>query len=85
MNVDFNVHELAKEMESVGFTGQGMRNPEQAHSYIMLAADNPNIAAELPEAGIGFWKACRFQYRIWQSRKKRGLPILDADANGGAM
>ena len=78
---EISIHELAKEMEAAGFTGQGMKNPEQAYSYIMMAADNPNVEAELPEPGLKFWKACLFQYRVWQARKKRGLPIPDAPSD----
>jgi hypothetical protein len=73
-----SIHELAKEMEAAGFTGQGMRNPEQARNYIMMAADDPNVEAEVPEAGIKWWRVCHFAYRVWQARTKRGLPIPDA-------
>jgi hypothetical protein len=72
---EIHIHELAQQMEADGFTGQGMRTPEQAHGYIMLAADDPDIEAKLPELGLKFWTACYWSYRMWQARKKRGLPI----------
>jgi len=82
---EISIHELAKQMEAAGFTGQGMRNPEQARNYIMMAADNPNVEAELPESGIKFWKACCFAYGVWKARTKRGLPIQDASPDRDAM
>lgn len=82
---EIDIHALAKEMENTGFTGQGMRTPEQAHGYIMLAADNPNVEAELPEGGIRFWKACYYAYRVWQARMKRGLPIPSVPADRDVM
>jgi len=81
---EISIHMLAKEMEEGGFTGQGMKNPEQAHSYIMMAADNPNVEAELPEPGLKFWKACLFHYRVWQARKRRGLPIPEPSSDQDA-
>jgi len=81
---EIHIHELAQQMEADGFTGQGMRNPEQAHGYIMLAADDPDIEAKLPEPGIAFWKACYWSYRMWQARMKRGLPIAEATSNKDA-
>jgi len=82
---EINIHELAKEMEAAGFTGQGMRTPEIAHNYIMMAAENPDIETELPEAGFRFWKACRFAFRVWQVRTKRGLPIQNAPLDRDEM
>jgi hypothetical protein len=61
-----------------------MRVPQQAHNYIMMAADNPNVEAELPEPGLKFWKACWMAFSAWKSRKKRGLPIPDAPSDRDA-
>ena len=68
----FSIHELAKQMLKDDFVGQGMRETEKAEDYIYLAADNPDVEEELPEAGFAFWKAADFQYRIWKARRNRG-------------
>jgi hypothetical protein len=80
-NFKFNIHEKAKEMLRAGFTGQGTRYPDKSETYILLAADNPDVESDLPESGFMFWKACEFQYRIWQARKRRAALLLSQAEN----
>jgi hypothetical protein len=65
----------AREMLSVGYTGQNMRDPERAALYIQIAADTPNVEDDLPETGRSFWKSADFHYRIW--KKKQPISELD--------
>jgi hypothetical protein len=60
----------ARKMERDGFTGQNMRDPDRAKSYIRMAADNPRVMDELPESGMAFWKSASFHYRLWKAEKK---------------
>jgi hypothetical protein len=50
------IHELAKQMVSDGYVGQGLNNEEKAADYIVMAADDPNVEQVLPPSGFGFWK-----------------------------
>jgi hypothetical protein len=61
---------FACECIAAGYLGQNMRDPERAEAYIRMAADNPNVEAELPESGRAFWKSARFNYRLWRVIKK---------------
>jgi len=45
-----------------------------AADYIVMAAASPNIANELPQAGLRFWRAAKFQFERDQAREKFGLP-----------
>jgi hypothetical protein len=72
---EVSIHELAKEMLDAGYQGQGLRDQERAADYIYLAADNPAVESELPPEGFNFWKAAQFQFRVWQARMRRGVPM----------
>ena len=78
--VPLDIHKLANEMVVAGFTGQNMFSPEQAGDYILMAAHNPNIEAELPEKGFAFWRVCAFKFRLWQARRHFGR---DGETTGG--
>ena len=64
------IYELANEMIAEGFTGQGMRDEENASDYIYMAADNPDVENELPERGFAFWKSAKFHYRKWRMKNR---------------
>ena len=67
-----SIHDLAKTMLNAGFVGQGMRNPQRAEDYIMMAADNPNVENELPESGVRFFESAYFFFKLFKARKKFG-------------
>src|SRR5262245_16033125 len=63
-NVGFDIHALANQMVKDGWFGGSMLDPGIAEDYILMAAANPNIANELPEAGLRFWRAAKFRYEL---------------------
>ena len=73
-NVGFDIHALANQMVKDGWFGESMLDPGNAEDYILMAAANANIANELPEAGLRFWRACKFRYELDRARKMFGRP-----------
>jgi hypothetical protein len=73
-NLGFDPHVLANEMIKAGWFGDSMWNPETAEEYILMAAANPNIVNELPQAGLRFWKAAKFRHDADRAREKFGRP-----------
>jgi len=73
-NVGFDIHALANQMVKDGWFGGSMSDPGIAEDYILMAAANSNIANELPEAGLRFWRAAKFRYELDRARKKFGRP-----------
>jgi hypothetical protein len=61
---------MARKCLRDGFSGQNMRDPDRAKSYIKMAADNPRVMDELPDSGMAFWKSASFNYRLWMSEHK---------------
>ena len=66
------VYDLANLMLDCGYIGETLREQDKAGDYIYMAANNPNVEDELPEAGHAFWRAARFDFERWVARKKRG-------------
>ena len=56
---EISIHELAKEMEAAGFTGQGMKNPEHVPS-------DERYGARAAIAGLD--ASCRSRIRLHHSR-----------------
>jgi len=73
-NVGFDIHALANQMVKDGWFGGSMSDPGIAEDYILMAAANSNIANELPEAGLRFWRAAKFRYELDRARKMFGRP-----------
>src|SRR5262245_60397593 len=73
-NLGFDLHALANEMMANNWYGESMWEPEQAEEYVLMAAANPNIANELPQAGLKFWRAAKFRYEADMARKKFNRP-----------
>jgi hypothetical protein len=73
-NLGFDPHTLANDMIKVGWFGDSMWEPETAEEYILMAGANPNIANELPPAGLKFWRAAKFRFEADMARKKFNRP-----------
>ena len=73
-NIGFDIHALANQMVKDKWFGGSMLDPGIAEDYILMAAANPNIANELPEAGLRFWRAAKFRYELDRARKMFGRP-----------
>jgi hypothetical protein len=73
-NVGFDIYALANQMVKDEWFGGSMADPKIAEDYILMAAANSNIANELPEAGLRFWRAAKFRYELDRARKMFGRP-----------
>ena len=71
------IHELARKMLADGFFGQGLANPAKAETYILLAADDPNVESTLPPSGFNFWRYAIWHYRVFKARRNL-QPIINA-------
>lgn len=70
----FDIHEVAKQMVADGYFGQNMLNQQKSETYILLAANDPDVASKLPPRGFAFWETCEFKYREWKARRAFNRP-----------
>jgi len=84
-NIGFDIHALANRMVKDGWYGETMRDPATVMDYILLAASNPNIANELPETGLRFWRAAKFRYEADRARKMFGQPPREVTTRDPAL
>jgi hypothetical protein len=50
----------------------GIREAEKAMNYIAMAATNPDVADELPEDGVRFWRAVIHTFKAFMANKALG-------------
>jgi predicted DNA-binding transcriptional regulator AlpA/DNA-binding CsgD family transcriptional regulator len=64
IKIEGEIHELANDMLSYGFTGQGMDNELAAEEIIFSAADNPNVEHHDPD--YSFWRSAATRFWKWK-------------------
>jgi hypothetical protein len=82
VSIGFDIHKLANQMVKEEWFGQSMDRADVAEDYIILAAANPDIANESPEAGLRFWRAAKFQHDLDKARKQFNRPAQKGTTRG---
>jgi hypothetical protein len=77
-NDDLHQHDWANLVIDHGFHNEevleryGIREAHKAMNYIAMAATNPDVAEELPEDGVKFWRAVIHTFKAFMANKALG-------------